>query len=158
MSDLKQWLADLALLPDTDIAQWQPVHYRHSVEHYQRDGLGEMLAALGCVSGWLQTSGQVSWLDNEVMQLHEGAPPLAAELFRGDTCWQLQALPRGRWQLDIHVALPEATAPTHLARTVRQLSVQPGQRLVYWQVWGHSTEGAPECHTAVLRHFEETKI
>jgi hypothetical protein len=158
MSNPKQWLADLAMLPDTDAAQWRPVCYQHTVEYHQQEGLGDMLTAIGSVSGWWQTGGQVGWLNKEVMQLREGALPLAAEFFRNDTCWQLQALPRGRWQLDIHVALPEADAPTHLARTVRQLSVRLDQRLMYWQLWGQSTMGVPECHAAVLRAFEETDI
>jgi hypothetical protein len=159
MNNVKNWLADLAVLPEVNVARsWLPVRSAHQCESLTLDKLMHTLQTLGPVSGWLQTAGEVVWLNEQQVQLAAHTPPLAAELFAGDTCWQLSSLPRGRWQLDRHDVNLDEQEPTHLARVVRHLAVQPGRQLMYWQLWQAGEDNAPSCSAAVLRSFEESQV
>lgn len=155
MSEITQWLADLALLPETAIERWQA--FRHQHDHQQCDaaGLPALLAALGEVSGWLSETGRVRELRQQPVEA-DGLP-LAGEFFRGDSHWQLQHLGRGRWELHHHQLHPcAADEASHLGERISQRHADGGARLNYWRLWAKDeADGLPQCQLAVLFSIED---
>lgn len=157
MSNINQWLADLARLPDVGIEQWQACQHSQTSQTCGQADLGVHLRDLGEVSGWLTETGRVIQLREAIITLDN--LPLAAELFRGHDHWQLTQLPRGQWQLSHHRLQPCATDTANcLAERVSHLLA--GQReghLHYWKLWMPNADGAPESRIALLTAIEEPR-
>lgn len=152
---IAQWLADLALLPETDAEHWQPFRHTLAEQRLDIDTLSTHLAALGPVSGWLTETGRVVQLRQQVIDLHNH--PLEGEFFANSRHWQLVHHGRGQWRLYEHQlqTCPAAEA-THLGEPVSHLLAgTPGARLRYWRLWTAGVDRAPHCSLAVLAAIEE---
>lgn len=153
MSEIKQWLADLALLPEIDIGRWQAFRHQGECRELDAAALPAALRELGAVSGWLCETGRVLALREEIPALQGMA--LGGEFYRDDSCWQLRQLPRGRWQLQRHQLSPcAADQATHLGERVSQRTVAGG-RAHYWRLWAADADRLPQCTLAVLTRIEE---
>lgn len=157
MSNIKQWLADLARLPDVGIEQWQACQHSQSSQMCSQADLPVLLRDLGELSGWLTETGRVVQLREAIIALDN--LPLAGELFRGHDHWQLTQLPRGQWQLNHHRLQPcAADAANCLAERVSHLLAAPREgRLHYWKLWTPDADGAPESRVALLTAIEESR-
>ena len=162
MTEMTQWMADLALLPDIDMDYWQPFCHEYASQTCAREDLPALLGDLGKVSGWIKETGRVVMLDNEHIELE--LRPLAAEFFQGETAWQLSLLPGGRWQLHTHrLTACSAADATHLGERVEHLLAgKRGGRLQYWRLWGPAESdaadcGAPQCRIALLTGIKESR-
>lgn len=156
MNDINQWLADLALLPDVAIEQWQPFRYSHDSLTCSQSDLPGVLRDLGEVGGWLTETGRVVHLCNASIELEN--LPLAGEFFRGNDLWQFTQLPRGRWQLNHYQLQPcPAGEANCLGESVGHLQTgQRNGRLRYWKLWEADSDNAPHCRIALLAAIEET--
>lgn len=155
MSEITQWLADLALLPEMNMARWQPFRHQCDSRRCNSADLPTLLAELGEVSGWLSETGRVRELRQQPVTV-DGLP-LAGEFFRDDSHWQLQHLGRGLWELTHHQLHPcTADEASHLGELVRQQHADRRARLNYWRLWTRAEAGGlPQCELAVLADIEE---
>lgn len=157
MSEITQWLADLALLPEMEIERWQPFRHQHERRQCGAAELPALLAALGEVSGWLVETGRVRELRRQPVEVQ--GLPLDGEFFRGDSHWQLQHLGRDRWELHHHqLHRCAAHEASHLGEHVHQRHADGGCRLNYWRLWARArADGLPQCELAVLFSIEESR-
>jgi|GEM_PF-5326791 len=163
MSQVQQWVNDLALLPDLTptIQLWQPFLHNCTASTLSLEQLPEVLSKLGDVSGWMTETSRVVELDMQSIELE--SLPLAGEFFnRTDHCtnhWQLAQLPRGQWQLTYHQlqACPAEQANC-LAQPVSHLHTSKDDtQLSYWKLWSASEpDSAPSATAALLMAIEST--
>ena len=156
MSSIRQWLADLALMPDINIRDWASFQYAYDSVTSTASDLPVRLAEMGEVSGWLSETSRIVTLHNTRVELVN--LPLAGEFYRGDLYWQLSRLPRGQWQLHQHRLTPcEADEATHLGEPVEHLQAGRNKgRLRYWRLWEPDQDQAPQCRIALLADLQET--
>jgi hypothetical protein len=163
MSQVQQWINDLALLPDLTpaIQRWQPFLHSCTARVLNRDQLPSALAELGAISGWITETSRVTELENQPVELQ--SLPLAGEFFNradhGTNHWQLTQLPRGQWQLTHHQlqACPAEQANC-LAQPVTHLHAKKDNtQLSYWKLWSASEpDSAPNATAALLMAIEST--
>jgi|TARA_R110002167_G_scaffold366254_1_gene594017 hypothetical protein len=163
MSQVQQWINDLALLPDLTpaIQRWQPFLHSCTASVFSREQLPEALKALGAVSGWLTETSRVTELESQPVELQ--SLPLAGEFFNSaqqhTNHWQLTQLPRGQWQLTHHQlqACPAEQANC-LAQPVTHLHAhKDNTQLSYWKLWSTSEQdAAPSARIALLMAIEST--
>lgn len=162
MSTPASWLNDLALLPDLDPQQWQPMNHQHDSQRLSDAQLAPVLAALGPVSGWLCEPATITELRQQPVVLKQH--PLAAELFAqaGDDpqpirCWQLSHHGRDQWQLDSHSLQPcDAEQANCLGEHARHRHARRASaHLGYWRLWQADADGAPHCAIALLHAIDE---
>jgi hypothetical protein len=163
MSQVQQWINDLALLPDLTpaIQRWQPFLHSCTASVFSREQLPDALKALGAVSGWLTETSRVIELESQSIELQ--SLPLAGEFFNGTehgtNHWQLTQLPRGQWQLTHHqLQRCKAEQANCLAQPVSQLHAKKDNtQLSYWKLWSASEQDpAPSATAALLMAIEST--
>ena len=158
MSFIRQWLADLALMPDIDTSDWATFSYACDSVTCTASDLPARLAEMGEVSGWLSETSRIVTLHNSRVELEN--LPLAGEFYRGELYWQLGRLPRGLWQVHQHRLTPcEAAQATHLGEPVEHLHAGHSKgRLRYWKLWetDPDQDQAPQCRIALLADIRET--
>lgn len=157
-STIEHWLQDLARLPDFESDRWQPFLHSASSKRLDRHSLGQALAELGPVNGWLQETGRTLNLHNEPVKPENLL--LAGELFAGNQYWLLTRLPRDFWELHHHqLQVVSAKEANCLGEASSQLLAGrvPG-KLRYWKLWkaDEGQQGAPLCRIALLTAIEET--
>jgi hypothetical protein len=157
MSNVEQWISDLALLPDIDMRNWQSFQHTHECRLLEQSELASQLQALGAVTGWIEETGAVHTLRQQNITLN--GLPLSAEFYRDSSHWQLRQLPRGQWQLHHHqLTACQPASASHLGERVQQLLAAPGQgTLHYWRLWQADTENAPHCRIALLTELQEAR-
>lgn len=159
MSTPAHWLNDLALLPDQDMANWQPLQHQAETRHLSGDELATALAALGPVSGWLMCTGQVH-------RLHQQPVPATTGILSGEfhstagegqaqTCWQLSHQGRDQWQLHTHhIQVVPSGAANALGERISHRHVDGGH-LHYYRLWQPDNDQAPQCRIALLTGIQE---
>jgi len=158
MSVIKQWLTDIALLPDFDVKQMRPFKISQHSQSLGKDELAQALKALGSVSGWLQETSRVVQL-NQSEIIVQGVP-MAGEWCAGSEHWVLEYVGLSTWSLHRSTLIQSAPEDaTHLGQRVtqRMVGAKSRQSLAYWRLWeAESAESvAPVVRTALFAGFEE---
>lgn len=155
MSTIKQWIDDLALLPELNQASWQPFRHSSETTTLERSQLNAALADTGTVTGWITETSRVVELTDEVIELKN--LPLAGEWFSGNNHWVLSQLPRGKWQLTHHQLQPcNADDANCLGQAVTHLHANSNEHsLLYWKLW-QDTDFGPQAGIALLAAIDNT--
>jgi len=104
--------------------------------------------------GWIQFPSELVQLPSTLVNTQ---PPLKAEAFQDDTCWQLTYIGNNCWTLSI-ITVKECDADhaSHLAKTVHHLStLANGALLTYSTLWAIDSKVSPICAMSVFTGFKE---
>ena len=160
MNHIANWMDAVAALQSTGLKELLPVIYTVEVSDLNREGIGEFLANLPSVTGWVCEPSSVSELNAEKIVLTQ--LPLSGEFFQKDSdgkalqCWQLSHLGRNRWQVAKHT-IQHANADTAngLSESVQHLHASRNAVLEYKKIWQLDESGAPSAKVAVLVDIKE---
>ncbi len=160
MTMIKQWMTDLALLPNFDVNRLQPCQITYTQHIFSYTELMAYLAKIGVLTGWLQESSCVQSLQNQVITT--STHPIMGEFYQENTHWCLEYVGAQKWQMHefVHQAC-DAENATYLAEAVYHNFVHSPdrQQLKYLRLWEKTSEVnlAPVARLAVFAGFVESK-
>lgn len=160
MTHVKQWMADLALLPNFDISRLKPCQLSLTQYTLSYPELIVYLTNIGEVTGWLQQSGCVQRLQDQIISPEN-------RLIMGEFCqknkhWCVEYIGSQQWQLyEFTCQASGADHATHVAEEIchNLVNSKDYQQLKYWRFWEKISESnpAPVVRVAVFVGFVESK-
>lgn len=160
MNNIKQWMTDLALLPNFDIGRLKP--YQLSCTQYTLSyaELIVYLTKIGEVTGWLQQSSCVQRLKNQ--SITPESHLIMGEFCQKDKHWCVEYIGAQQWQLhEFTCQASDTDRATHVAEEICHNLVDSSehQQLKYWRFWEKTSDSnpAPVARVAVFAGFMESK-
>ncbi|MCB1657858.1 MAG: hypothetical protein KDI39_06480 [Pseudomonadales bacterium] len=158
MTHIKEWLTDLALLPETHLENFQPCCIKATSVTLSEKDVDRKLKHLGKVTGWLQETGRVITLDKQSISCDSF--PMSGEFCAEHIHYILKYIGRNEWQLDTFVYQAcQASEASHLAEKIqhRMVGAKNKKSLMYWRLWEAESElsPAPVVRIALFAGFVE---